>query len=47
MALMPREGEEAVSSRTISVERLNANTAYTYVPYQAYLMITIIILGGD
>ena len=31
------EGEEAVSSRTISVERLNANTAYTYVPYQAYL----------
>ena len=29
------DAEEAVSSRTISVERLNANTAYTYVPYQA------------
>ena len=41
------EGEEAVSSRTISVERLNANTAYTYVPYQAYLNDYYNILGGD
>lgn len=40
-------GEEAVSSRTISVERLNANTAYTYVPYQAYLNDYYDILGGD
>lgn len=38
---------EAVSSRTISVERLNANTAYTYVPYQAYLNDYYDILGGD
>jgi len=38
---------EAVSSRTISVERLNANTAYTYVPYQAYLNDYYNILGGD
>lgn len=42
-----KEGEEAVSSRTISVERLNANTAYTYVPYQAYLNDYYNILGGD
>lgn len=41
------KGEEAVSSRTISVERLNANTAYTYVPYQAYLNDYYNILGGD
>lgn len=41
------EGEKAVSSRTISVERLNANTAYTYVPYQAYLNDYYNILGGD
>ena len=40
-------GEEAVSSRTISVERLNANTAYTYVPYQAYLNDYYDIMGGD
>lgn len=40
-------GKEAVSSRTISVERLNANTAYTYVPYQAYLNDYYDILGGD
>ncbi|WP_456057122.1 transglutaminase-like domain-containing protein [Agathobacter sp.] len=40
-------GEDAVSSRTISVERLNANTAYTYVPYQAYLNDYYDILGGD
>ncbi len=38
---------EAVSSRTISVERLNANTAYTYVPYQAYLNDYYDIMGGD
>lgn len=38
---------EAVSSHTISVERLNANTAYTYVPYQAYLNDYYDILGGD
>ena len=41
------DAEEAVSSRTISVERLNANTAYTYVPYQAYLNDYYNILGGD
>ena len=40
-------GEEAVSSRTILVERLNANTAYTYVPYQAYLNDYYDIMGGD
>ena len=40
-------GEDAVSSRTISVERLNANTAYTYVPYQAYLNDYYDIMGGD
>lgn len=41
------EMSEAVSSRTISVERLNANTAYTYVPYQAYLNDYYDIMGGD
>lgn len=41
------EMSEAVSSRTISVERLNANTAYTYVPYQAYLNDYYDVLGGD
>lgn len=35
------------SSNTITVENLNANTAYTYVPYQAFLNDRYNIYGGD
>lgn len=31
----------------MTVERLNANTKYTYVPYQAYLNDYYEMIGGD
>lgn len=44
----PDETQELVTSaNTITVENLNANTAYTYVPYQAFLNDRYDIYGGD
>ncbi|MDO4309055.1 MAG: transglutaminase domain-containing protein [Eubacteriales bacterium] len=39
--------ELTTSANTITVENLNANTAYTYVPYQAFLNDHYDIYGGD
>lgn len=35
------------TANTITVENINANTAYTYIPYQGFLSDTYQIYGGD
>lgn len=44
---VPSSEELKTTANTITVENVNANTQYTYVPYQAFLSDNYQIYGGD